>query len=82
MVKTRILAVRAILGFRNLGVLDDLIEHVLADRGLLRLAAFFQCLVDVLRQIVGRLLAELGNGLSDFGCLDSTHNKNPLLCYE
>ena len=76
--QSRVLAIGTILGSRDFGVLDDLVEHILADRRFFRFATLFQSLVNVVRQIVGCFLAKLGNGLGDFGCLDSTHNKPPL----
>ena len=71
-----ILAVRAIFCLRDLSILDDLVEHVLAGRRLLRLAAFLQGLVDVFGKIVSRFLAHLGDIFGDCFCVEFSQS-NP-----
>ena len=65
-----ILAVRAILIACDFRILDDLVEYSLADWGLLRLAALLEALVDVFRQVISRLLAQLCNGFRDLFCVE------------
>ena len=65
-----ILAVRTVFVTRNLRILDDLVENSLANRGLLRLAAFFEAFIDVLWQVVSRLFAQLCNGFRDLFCVE------------
>ena len=76
--ETCVLAIRAILRAGNLRILDNLIQHVATDRRLLGLSPLLQCLVDIHREIIGRLLAKLSHDLGDLVCLDSTHIKNLL----
>ena len=71
-----VLAVRAIFCLRDLSILDDLVEHVLAGRRLLRLAAFLQGLVDVFGKIVSRFLAHLGDIFGDCFCVEFSQS-NP-----
>ena len=73
-----ILADRTILCPGNLGIADDLIQNITANRRLLGFPALLQCLIYILRQIIGSFLAHLRYFSSNLLYINCTQSKPSL----
>ena len=72
---TGILADRTILITSNLCILNNLVKDITADGRLLCFPALLQSLVNILREIIGSLFAELCHCFSDCFSLNNAHNE-------